>query len=347
MKPVNIYGPVAWFCVDKGMYRVERGDAVRFVSDTELPVQLLVEHNPSLLIGQVTTLWVEKDKLCAKCVVDDSLFLSLLYKVKQDGNRYQSLDMGTFLNILLPSFSSYHIKGTFAIREISLVDIGQRKGALWMVSPNLKEDQLQSTTCRIMVSLDQVCTKLLNLLLRQRQQANRSSRLCRDAEVCGLSTEFVSASSLSLSSTSAPEPKREQSEHMAKPNYTDMAHAFTSLSKAVLGDDPASLPPSATKEASREPIYSSNDVKQMMLTLKRKKADRAELAHAREEVVKRRVAKDMMNMKRTGRGQALAVESSASEEEDEQVDDSYTTVPVRKHIHKAKLKSRKQTKTKW
>ena len=188
------------------------------------------------------------------------------------------------------------------------------------------------------------------------QQANRSSHLCRDAEVCWLSTGFVFTSpSPAPAPASLPlAPKTEQPEHMAKPNYTDMAHAFMALSKAVSGDDPVSVPSSTTEEALNEPIYSSNDVKQMMLTLERKQADRAELEHAMEEVVKRRVSKGTINKKRTGRRQDLVVESSASEEEDEQVDDSYTTVPIRKRIHKmmkgngkkAKLSSRKRAKNK-
>jgi hypothetical protein len=336
MKPVNIYGPVAWFGVDEGMYHIERGDAVRFVSETELPVQLLVEHDPSLVIGQVTKLKVDKDKLVAHCVVDDSLFISLLNNLQQCGEKYKSLEIGTFLNILLPSFSSYHMNGSYAIREISIVDVGRREGSLWKVDPQLK-DGLQSTTRRITISLERVNSKLLYMLLGQRQQDNRHARLCRAAKVCGLSTEFVSASSLS------PSPKIEQSRKMTTPNYSEMAHAFTALFKALGGDDPVNLPSSAMAKASEEAIYSSNDVKQMMLKLEKKHLDRTELEQAMEEVVKRQVSKKMMDNKRnkadTGRRGTDVLEKSASEDEEndndeQQADDSYTSVSVGKRICK-------------
>lgn len=185
MKPVNIRGSVAWFGVDKGVYNVERGDAVSFVLDTTLPIPLLIEHDPSLVIGQVTKLQVEEDKLVASCTVDDSLFISWLNCLQQCGDRYKSMEIGTFLNTLLPSFSSYHKNGSFAIREISLVDIGRREGALWEVRPHLEGDQ-QNTTHRIAISLEHAKNKLLYLLLCQRQKSNRAVRLCRDANLCGL-----------------------------------------------------------------------------------------------------------------------------------------------------------------
>jgi hypothetical protein len=363
---LNIYGPVAWFSVDSGLYRVERGDAVRFVSDTELPVPLLVEHNTSLVIGQVTRLQVEEDNLTAHCVVDDTLFISLLNQLQQGGEDYRSMKIGRFLNILLPSFSSYHTKGSFVIHEISLVDVGRRIGSLWKVVPHVEEHQRLSTTRRIAIPLEQVKTRLLYLLLRQRQQCGRQARLCRDASVCGLSTDFVSASSLVRP---ALKTDNQQSRTMTKPNYhAKMARAFETLAKALSADDNVNdndndKDKDPTEQASKEAIYSSSDVKQMMLALERKQADRSELEHVMEEVVKRRVAKETVEerqpntcKRRTGRRRDKLVEVVRAvdddEEEDEeaeedgkqdgdgeeqggkeQTDNSYTSMPVSKRVH--------------
>lgn len=334
MKPVHLYGPIAWFGVDSGVYHVEQRDAFCFVSDTHLPVPLLVEHNPSLVIGQVVQLHVEQTKLVAHCVVDDSLFLSLLKDLQAWGQRYQDLEPGDFLNILLPSFSSYHTTGSFIIHEISLVDIGRRGGALWKVKRHADECQ-QATARRITIPIEKVKNILLYLLLCQRQQDNRTGRLCKDASVCGHNTTFVSASSLNHSK------KAGRFEIMAKMSNTELAGALVEFSKRLLTNDSGSSQPTATEPALGDTIYSYNDLKQMLLKLEKKQSDRDELEEQMGELVKRRVAKELSHKTQTDSradrhrtNNVKANMSDADDSEEEQTDHSYTAMPVGKRVRK-------------
>ena len=332
MKPVHICGPVAWFGADKGEIHVDHGVAAYFLSQTVLPVPLLIEHDPTLQIGKVVRLNVEENRLVAGCVVDDALFISLLKNLQQTSSRYKSKDIGAFLNILLPSFSSYHRTDTFEILEISVVDVGRRQGALWSVSPHTQVQGLQSATAQhIKISLEEVKTKLLTLLLGQRQQSDRKIRLCRDADVCGLSKSFVCASSHSPSSS-----RIGQSGDMAKPGTADVKSVLTSLLEQHASGDITG----AAEVASKNAIYSSEDVRQMMLNLEKKHADRTSLELAMDQLVTRRVAREEIRKQRSGRGthsgkRKLEVEAITSEEElveDEQVDNSYTSIPVTKRV---------------
>ena len=358
MEPVHIYGPIAWFGADEGETHVDERVASYLLSQTVLPVPLLIEHDQTLQIGKVVHLDVEKNRLVATCVVDDSLFISLLNNLHQSHSRYRSTDIGTFLNILLPSFSSYHRTDTLEILEISLVDVGRREGALWSVSPHTHADRLQRTTTEhIKIPIEEVKTKLLTLLLRQRQQPDRNRRLCRDASLCGLSSAFVCASSLSPSSLCI-----EQSGTMAKPGAADVTSVLTALLEQHASE---TVPSRATEEASKNAIYSSEDVKQMMLNLEKKHADRAGLELAMEELVRRRITREEMKKERSGTGRRgghrrREDEAAISEDElsnHEHAENSYTSVPVSKRVQtimdshdrpakKAKVSSRRRPSNK-
>jgi len=350
MKPVYIYGPVAWFDADDGKYCVRVDDAFCFVSHTSLPIPLFVEHDERIYIGLVLKLQVEKDRLVAYCVVDDLLFLSVINTLRQCGDRYQALDIGTFLNILFPSLSSFHLEGSFKINEISLVDRGRRIGALWKVDDKVLGKQ-RSVTRRANISLEELKTKLLYLLLRQRQQTNRIEHLCRDAQVCGHSIEFVSASSLPLS------PSKEKLSRMSQADNAKIVDAIMELSKRFLPKDSGKLHQNGAQEASEDPVYSYSDLKKMLLKLEKKNADSDELEHDVESLVKRIVAKQMAEMKTSRRPvvrMAKAVDVSISEDEDSEVeheDKTYTSVPVGTRFRQmmksnanSKKKSRKSRK---
>lgn len=331
MKPVHIYGPVAWFGADEGDIRVDHSVGAYFLAQTVLPVPLLIEHDQTLQIGEVVGLHVEKNRILATCVVDDPIFLSLLNNLKHNERRYRCKDIGTFLNILLPSFSSYHKTDTFAFLEISMVDVGRRAGALWSVIPHTDAHGLQrKTTDRITIPIEDVKSKLITILLRQRQSPDRDKRLYRDAGVCGMSTAFVSASSLSPSSVST-----EQSVDMAKPGTADIKSVLTALLTQYASE---TIPNSAPEEASKNAIYSSEDVKQMMLNLEKKHADRASLELAMEELVKRRVAREEIKKQQSAacaQSGKRRREVDASEDEmaeEVQGENSYTSIPVTKRV---------------
>lgn len=331
MEPVHLYGPIAWFDIDSGQYRVQWTDAVCFVSGTKLPIPLLVEHDFNLKIGEVTKLEVQKDKLVASCVVDDSRFLSLLRQVQLSGDKYRYLETGTFLNIFLPSFSSYHQEGYFVLHEVSLVDIGQRIGALWKVCMQAEKCR-QAIKCRAKLSLGQMKSRVNYLLLRQRQKHDRYERLCRDADKCGHSIGFVYASSLSRS------PEKEQYHSMSSGSNEKLASAFLELSNRLLVNESAKLPAKA-EDGSNDAIYSYNDVKQMLLKLEKKHAIRDELERDMEGLVKRWKASGSTEKKRTVTGGhiATAVEVSDSENEgsdEETLDNSYTSMAVGKRIRR-------------
>lgn len=189
---VYLSGPIAWCNRDDGVYLVEKSDAISFVTETDLPIPLLVEHTNEFEIGCVTNLYVKDNKLIADCVVDDSQFIQLLYEIQEYDERYRLLDTSVFLKILLPSFSSYHTQDSYKIHEISLVDVGRRVGSLWKVNVSQKGPlhRRSSTSYECMKS------NLLAILIRQRNSPGRQDCLSRDADVCGLDTGFIYASRL-------------------------------------------------------------------------------------------------------------------------------------------------------
>lgn len=349
MKPLYIRGPVAWFGIDNHQFRVERDDGVRFLSGTVLPVPLLVEHNWGLEIGQVLDLQVGSESLVASCVIDESLFMSACRGVQKCGYRYKDLDIGSFIKVVLPSFSSYHKAGSFAIREISLVDVGRRKGGLWSVESN-PEAGPRITRQRIAFPLTCLLFHLLYLVLCQRQQRNRRQHLCRDAKLCGLSTAFVSASSLS------PLPSIKPSSSMTKSSDAVFWSDFKRLLKKHASDDSENedsndLLKGTIGNASKEPTYTRNEVMQLVLNLAKKqteqdhnkRADRARLEKAMEKAIKRTAARDNVPTEsptgrhREKRQRSMLVETSSSDDdasEDGSGTHSYTSVPINRRIRK-------------
>lgn len=354
MKPLYIRGPVAWFGIDNGLFRVEREEGVLFLSETKLPVPLLVEHDPRLEIGQVLNLQVENERLVATCVIDESQFMSVVRGMQQCDCRYQSLDIGNFLKVLLPSFSSYHKTGSFAIREISLVDVGRREGGLWSVHSG-PEAESHITKQRLKITLVHALIKLLYLVFRQRQNnTNRKQHLCRDAKLCGLSTEFVSASSLS------PLPSIKPPGSMANSSDVVFRNELKRLLKKHAPDDSENEDGRYSSEnnignAPKEPTYTHNEVVEMVFGLAKKqthddeikRAAKARLQTAIEKAMQKAInhspAKDhvqteskteMTKQKR----QRNVLRGTFSTDDDGSEEDSayhsYTSVPINRRIRK-------------
>lgn len=306
MKPVFINGIVCWLGVDKGLYEIKASEAESFVSHTQLPINLLVEHDDEIVIGQVTHLTVKNNQLVAYCVVDDLVFLSVLRDLQEVNGIYKSLDIGSFLQIFLPSMSSFHIKGRYNMVDLSLVDRGRRKGTLWQL-----DNQKKGILCRRnVISPEQLKTKLLYFVLRQRQQQGRCERLCRDADFCGYSKKFITASSL------YPLAK---SKETIKMNFTpEKIQSMMAIAKILFDGEKDSGEQNAVQRASHEAMYSSNDVKEMLSKLEKKQLDRRDLQNHMEELVHRKAAEQMKTHEKYN-NQELSLD-----------DDRYTSMPFNK-----------------
>lgn len=341
MKPIYICGPIARLGVDNGLFRVEKDAAFRFLSETTLPIPLLVEHVVDLNIGQVLKLHVENERLVASCVIDDSCFLGVLSSLQDGASKYQSMDTGSFLNILFPSLSSFHTNGRFTIHEISLVDIGRREGTLWCVDK--LQEPCRGTMQRTIIPLQDALLKLLYLLFRQRQHPNRNNYLCKQAHLCGRNTEFVLASSLS------PLRSIQPSRNMVKPKPAEIKGVLKALMKEYAHYDSTDPLESDEQESSSQTMYTYNDIKDIVLSLAKEKVteDKNRLEHAklkevmkkamRGKIIKEGVRKRQADMYRDKRDKILLAEPSSCEDDvsdDETFGHGYTCVPVKKRIGK-------------
>ena len=341
---VYIRGPIALFGNDNGIFCVEKDAGVRFIAETRLPVPLLVEHDSTLQIGQVFKLQVDDAMLVASCVVDESLFISVVSSLQQCGHRYQSLNIGNFLNILFPSLSSYHMTGTFAIREISVVDVGRREGTLWCVDSQPQQWDVQFSTRRMTITLKELLIKLLYLVFRQRQQPNRREHLCRQANICGRSTDFVSASSLSPLGLSTIEG----SEDMAKSgNAVLRSDLKMLLRKHASSESENDHSKDCDIDGSTAPTYTAGEVLRMLKNLEqrhakrgyKKQMDQAKLHKAMEKTLERREGNNMRQITKF-------VDTSSSDDdgayEDKSVDHSYTSMPINRRILNMMKKAEKK-----
>ena len=84
---------------------------------------------------------------------------------------------------------------------------------------------------------------------------------------------------------------------MAKSGTADVRRVLAALIEQHASE---SMPDRTTDVAAKHAIYSSEDVKQMMLNLEKKHADRAGLELAMEELVRRRVAREEMKKGSSG-----------------------------------------------